>query len=212
MVNISLILKNDLLIIAYFLKKHGWKEANKSTFQRILYFSAALSPIFLPHENWEYFFSNTLFGPYNSDLSVEMSDLQTKEFLNLEERKIYSNRIEERYSISNKGIEMCEKQLFLLRPLKERIIWFDNLVKTLSMYGEEFLSKLVKEDPNIYYQNKMNKKVKIITDDSTENLSKEFFEFLKLHGLENKYKYSNNQDILLLFFDILYQKYKGENM
>ncbi|MFP3681502.1 hypothetical protein SB725_30950, partial [Pseudomonas sp. SIMBA_041] len=69
-----------------------------------------------------------------------------------------------------------------MSTLEKKIIWFSILVKALSIYGEDFLSKLVKEDPNVHYQNAMNKRSKIITDESAENLSKEFFNFIKSKG------------------------------
>ncbi|MCP1312591.1 hypothetical protein [Paenibacillus tyrfis] len=205
----SLVIKNDILIIAYYLKEYGWREVNKSTFQRLLYFSAVLSPIFMPKEEWAYNFANTLFGPYNNELSVEINDLETKGFLVLEERKIYSNRVEDRFTISQYGIDIFEKRLLSIDTLKSKISWFNVLVRTLSLYGEEFLSKLVKEDPNIYYQNEMNRRSRLITDDSSDNLSKEFFEFIKEKGIGEDINLANNQDYLLLFFDVLYQKYKG---
>lgn len=205
----SLIIKNDILIIAYYLREYGWNEVNKSTFQRLLYFSAVLSPIFMPKEEWAYNFSNTLFGPYNNELSLEINDLETKGFLSLVERKVYTNRIEEKFNISQMGIENCEHRIFLLNTLKTKVSWFNVLVKTLSLYGESFLSKLVKEDPNIFYQNEMNKRSKLIINDSSDNLSKEFFEFIKLKGINSDVNLNNNQDYLLLFFDVLYQKYKG---
>lgn len=194
------------------MRKNDWEGANKSAFQRVLYFSAALSPIFLPKEDWAYNFSNTLFGPYNNEISAQMNDLQSKDFLHLEERRIYSNRIEERFTISKRGIEICNERLFKLETLKNKIKWFDILVTALSIYGEDFLSKLVKEDPNIYYQNAKNMKSKLITDESAENLSKEFFEFIKTKGKDElNLELQNDQDYLLLFFDVLYQKYKGGN-
>lgn len=203
-------MKSDLLIIAYFMNENAWNGANKSSFIRLLYFSAALSPIFLPKEDWVYSFSNTLFGPYNNDISVQMNELHGKELFFLEERKIYKNRIEDRYSISNKGIKLCESSLFKLDPLKHKIIWFKILMKTLSIYGEDFLSILAKEDPNVYYQNKLNQRTKLITDESEKNFSKEFFNFIKTKGRnELSLKLKNDQEYLLLFFDVLYRKYKG---
>ncbi|WP_405081758.1 hypothetical protein ACI48J_03800 [Paenibacillus chitinolyticus] len=205
----TLTIKNDLIIMAYYIEKYEWNEVNKSTFQRLLYFSAVLSPIFMPNENWGYIFSNTLFGPYNHELGIEINELETKGFLELKERRIYTNRIEERFTISKLGIDTFEKKLFNIATLRPKILWFNTLVKTLSLYGEEFLVKLVKEDPNIYYQNEMNKRSKLVTDNSSDNLSKEFFQFLKEKGISNDINFSMNQDYLLLFFDVLYQKYKG---
>ncbi|MFP3392015.1 hypothetical protein [Brevibacillus sp. SIMBA_040] len=210
MADTSIVMKNDLLLISYFMDENGWSGANKSSFQRVLYFSAALSPIFLSHEPWAYSFSNTLFGPYNNEVSIQINDLHTRGFLSLEERKVYANRIEERYSISDEGRSICKDRLFLVSTLEKKIIWFSILVKALSIYGEDFLSKLVKEDPNVHYQNAMNKRSKIITDESAENLSKEFFNFIKSKGKSDlNIELSSDQDYLLLFFDVLYQKYKG---
>lgn len=210
MISNDLVIKNDLLIIAYFMDENGWTGANKSSFQRVLYFSAALSPIFLGGVAWTYNFSNTLFGPYNNEVGIQINELNTKDFLVLEDRKIYSNRVEERFSISNKGKETCKNNLFKIKNLENKATWFSILVKVLSIYGEDFLSKLVKEDPNVYYQNEMNKRAKLITDESSENLSKEFFGFIKSKGKSDlNIEFSSDQDYLLLFFDVLYQKYKG---
>lgn len=134
----DLIMKNDLLIIAYNMSEDGWSGANKSTFQRILYFSAALSPIFIPNNIWSYNFSNTLFGPYNNEISVQMNDLHVKGFFELESRKIYATRVEDRYSISDRGKAVCRNNLFLIDTLRSKVAWFNILVKALSIYGEDF--------------------------------------------------------------------------
>jgi len=191
------------------MSKHGWKSANKTTFQRVLYFAAVLSSIFTS-EAWTYNFSNTMFGPYNNDIVDELNDLFVKGFIKLEDRKTYSNRIEERFSINQKGIKLCEETFLKLNPLKSKILWFDIIVKTLSIYGEDFLSKLIKEEPNVYYQNKENKNSRLIIDESSDNLSKEFFSFIKCEGKSRlNIELKNDYDYLLLFFDVLYRKYKG---
>lgn len=211
-VNNELVISNDLIIVAYFMKENGWDGANKSNFQRVLYFSAALSPIFIPQYNWNYIFTNTFFGPYNEKIKNELEKLSVKGILELTERKVYTNRVEERYVITRKGINWCEGTLFRLQPEQPKVNWFKIIIKVLSIYGEEFLSKLIKEDPNIYSQNEINKYAKINTDNSNDNLSKEFFEFLKEKGKGKlNIESQKDEDYLLLFFDILYRKYKGGN-
>lgn len=203
-------INNDLLLVSYFIKKNSWAGASKSSFQRILYFAAVFSSVFLPNDKWIYNFSNTFFGPYNNDISPQLNKLLVQGLLTLEERKVYSNRIEEKYQISDKGIETCEKYLCKIENLNAKIQWINLIIKTLSIYGENFLSKLIKEDPNVFYQNQINKNSKLIIDSSSENFSKEFFEFVKSKGKnELKMELQEDQDYLLLFFDILYRKYKG---
>ena len=85
------------------------------------------------------------------------------------------------------------------------------MVKVLSIYGSEFLVKLIKEDPNVNSLNKINKRSKIVTDDSEDNLSKEFFKFLKNNSIKKNSEITD-EDNLLLFFDVLYRKYKGAQM
>ncbi|WP_025692932.1 hypothetical protein [Paenibacillus zanthoxyli] len=203
-------INNDLLFVSYFMNENGWDSANKSSYQRILYFSAALSPIFIPHEKWAYGFSNTMFGPYNEDISKQLNELFLKGLLNLEERKRYSNRIEERYKISRKGIDRCDSYFFKLHHLKAKVSWLKIIVMTLSIYGESFLSKIIKEDPNVVSQNMDNVYEKIILDDSDNNVTKAFFDFLRSKGQQKLIlEDDSNQEYLLLFFDILYRKYKG---
>lgn len=210
MLSVQHILKNELLFIAYYINQFGWNSANKTTFQRMLYFSAVLSPIFVPGEKWSYTFTNTIFGPYNNEISIQLTELQIRGVLELEERKIISNRVEERYQISAQGIKLCDEVLFKIDTLKEKRNWLKIMVKSLTIYGENFLAKLVKEDPNIYYQNQINQNKRIPTDSSTDNLSKEFFNFIKENGREKfNINLNDDQDYLLLFFDALYRKYKG---
>ncbi len=206
------IINNDLVTVAYFMYENGWDGSNKSNFQRVLYFSAALSPIFIRDYNWNYSFSNTIFGPYNSMIKNELEKLSIKGLLELTERKVYINRVEERYIITSKGKTWCEDLLFRINSENAKIKWFKIIVKVLSIYGENFLSKLIKEDPNVYSQNEINRNARIITDNSEENLSKEFFEFLKEKGKDKlNIESQKDEDYLLLFFDILYRKYKGGN-
>ena len=47
-------LKNDILIVAYFMEKGGWNAVSKTNFQRVLYFAAVLSPAFLKDYEWTY--------------------------------------------------------------------------------------------------------------------------------------------------------------
>jgi hypothetical protein len=203
-------INNDLLFVSYFMNENGWESSNKSTFQRILYLSAALSPIFVPHEKWGYGFSNTIFGPYNDEISKQLNVLFVKGFLSLEERKRYSNRIEERYKISRHGITQCNEIFFNMDHLKSKINWLKIIVKALSIYGEAFISKIIKEDPNIVSQNMSNVYERLNINNSDENITKSFFEYLKSKG-QQKINLENDvdQEYLLLFFDVLYRKYKG---
>jgi|GEM_PF-2896779 len=203
------IVGNDLLIVSYLMKENGWNGSNKSNFQRVLYFAAALSPIFIPEEEWIYSFSNTIFGPYNSIIKKELERLLVKGFIELQDRKILTNRVEERYIITNQGISYCKNLLFKLNTYNKKVNWFKIIVKVLSIYGENFLSKLVKQDPNIYSQNLENRNAKLIISNTSENLSKEFFQFLKEKGQKKvDLGLQKDEDYLLLFFDILYRKYK----
>jgi uncharacterized protein YwgA len=202
---------NDILVISYYLNKNHWENVSKTNYQRILYFSAALSPIFSPNYDWKYYFSNTLFGPYNSEIAESLQRLSAKEFIKVTERKVDSNRVFENYCITNKGIDLCEKILFKVNSESEKYKLFRIMVKVLSIYGSEFLVKLIKEDPNVNSLNKINKRSKIVTDDSEDNLSKEFFKFLKNNSIKKNSEITD-EDNLLLFFDVLYRKYKGAQM
>lgn len=207
----NLTINNDLLLAAYFMKENAWEGVNQTNFHRVLYFSAVLAPVFLEDEEWGYNFFNTLFGPSNITITEQLRDLSAKGFLELVNINVYSNRIEEKYLITNEGREYCDKVLFMLKNKEKRVLWFKIIIKVLSIYGENFLARLIKEEPNLYSQRQENIKAKLNTDNSENNLSKEFFEFLKERGKE---KYRNNslknEDYLLLFFDVLYRKYKEE--
>ena len=203
-------LSTDILFISYFLKKNGWDGASKTSLQRVLYFSAELSTVFLKENKWNYSFSNTMFGPYNYEISNVIDELAAKELLELIERKISVDKVRERYIISEKGIKVCENVLFGIDNELDKRNWFELLVKILTVYGEKFLAKLVKEDPNVIYLDSINSRKKIPNGNSEDNLSKEFYLFLKKTGKE-KFSIDNdsNEEFLLLFFDALYQKYKG---
>jgi uncharacterized protein YwgA len=211
MANENTILKNDIITVSYFLNKNSWPSINKTTYHRILYFAAVLSPIFLPDEEWVYDFSNTFFGPYNKDISEMVTELSNKGLLEVVERKILQNRVEERFVISSSGIKACENVIFKLNINASKVEWFEIIVKTLSIYGESFLSKLIKQDPNVVDLNMINSSRKITIDNSTENISKEFFNFLKAKGVKKLNLDSrHDKEFLLLFFDVLYRKYKGD--
>lgn len=168
-------IKDDILIISYYFSQNEWKSANKVSYQRVLYFSAVLAPIFIKNSKWKYDFSNTLFGPYNNEVSHSLQELYIKGDLELVRRNIYQNRVEESFKISEQGIKKCEMYIFTLEMNKTKKEWFKIIVKALSLYGEAFLSKLVKVDPNVLNMNNINSTGKIVSDDSTENISKEFF-------------------------------------
>ncbi|TPE00967.1 hypothetical protein FJO98_13370 [Enterococcus sp. PF-2] len=210
MSHISNTMKNDILSISYFLEKNNWESTNKVSFQRILYFSSVLSSVFLKDYPWVYDFSNTMFGPYNNEIADSISELHVKGYLNLVERNIYSNRTEESFSISDNGEKQCENIIFRLDSNKDKTKWFEIIVKTLSLYGESFLSKLVKEDPNVMNMKLTNSSGKIISDSTSNNVSREFFLYLKEQGLERvDLQEDDDVGVLLMFFDVLYQKYRG---
>uniref|UniRef100_UPI000AF14438 hypothetical protein n=1 Tax=Clostridium sp. NkU-1 TaxID=1095009 RepID=UPI000AF14438 len=172
-------IKNDLLAIAYYMKKNGWEGISKTNFQRVLYFSAVLSTVFLRNYEWTYAFSNTIFGPRNKDITGELEDLFTKGYLELSDRKVISNRVEEKYVISDMGCDSLEETSFRLNSERSKLKWFEIMVNVLSVYGEEFLSKLVKEDPNVSLMNSMNQSGKIPCADTDDNLTKELYNYLK---------------------------------
>lgn len=203
-------LKNDILIVAYYMDKNGWKAASKTNYQRVLYFAAALSPTFLPEYEWTYSFANTMFGPVNKDLTMELEDLFTKGLLSLTDRRIITNRVEEKYCISPKGKIIVENSIMKLNYESSKILWIETIVKVLSIYEDNFLSKLIKEDPNVSYMNAGNQKTRIPLNDTEDNLSNELMKYLEESGrkklmLEGK----ADEEYLLLFFDLLYRKYKG---
>jgi hypothetical protein len=204
-------LKNDILVVAYFMRKNGWKAASKSNFQRVLYFAAVLSPTFLSNYEWSYSFANTFFGPVNRDLTAELEDLFAKGLLESIDRKIMLNRVEEKFLISNLGISVVENQFMKLDSILAKIKWLETIVKVLSIYEDNFISKLIKEDPNISFMNSGNQKRTIPIDDSKDNLSNELYKYLEELGkIELNLEKEADEEYLLLFFDLLYRKYKEE--
>lgn len=203
-------LKNDILIVAYYMDKNGWKAASKTNFQRVLYFAAVLSPTFLPNYEWAYSFANTMFGPINKDLTTELEELFAKGLLSLSDRKIITNRVEEKYCISQQGKLVVENSIMKLNYESSKILWIEVIVKVLSIYENNFLSKLIKEDPNIAYMNEGNQKTRIPMDNTEDNLSNELLKYLEENGRKKlKLEGEADEEYLLLFFDLLYRKYKG---
>lgn len=203
-------LKNDILIVAYFVGKEGGNAISKTNFQRILYFAAVLSPTFLKDYEWTYNFYNTMYGPINKDLTVELEELFAKGLLELKERKIISNRVEEKYMISTRGEETVEQQVMKLNHMIPKILWLKTIVKVLTIYEDSFLSKLIKEDPTLSFMNSGNQKTKIPTSDTEDNISNELIKYLEENG-RKKFSLERDADeeYLLLFFDLLYRRYKG---
>lgn len=203
-------LKNDILITAYYMECNGWKSVSKTNFQRVLYFAAELSPAFLKDYEWTYSFANTMYGPANKDLTAELEELFTKELLLLEDRKIIPNRVEEKYSISPKGKFVVENSIMKLEYQTSKRLWLETIVKVLTIYEDNFLSKLIKEDPNVSFMNAGNQKTKIPIGNTADNLSKELIKYLEENG-RKKFELEGKADeeCLLLFFDLLYRKYKG---
>lgn len=203
-------LKNDILIVAYFMSKNGWSAASKTNFQRVLYFSAVLSPSVLPEYEWPYSFANTIFGPINRDLTSELEELYAKGLLELFDRKIVANRVEEKYCISKQGIQIVNDTIMRLYSEESKILWFETIVKVLSLYEDNFLSKLIKEDPNISYMNNGNQKTKINIENKEGNLSNELLLYLENTGkTKMQLEDTADEEYLMLFFDLLYRKYKG---
>lgn len=202
------IMKNDILIASYFMNKYGWKDVYKSNFQRVLYFATVLAPVFLKDYNWGYDFYNTIFGPYNNEIKEYIGKLSTKGLIKKSETRIYSNRTVVKYNITIKGIESCEKVLFRINDINSRIKWFEIIIKVLSIYGNDFMSRLVKQEPNIVEQGESNFRTRLVTDNSDENMSKMLYDFLKSRGKE-KFSIDQNSDEenILLFFEVLYRKY-----
>ncbi|MGB4661115.1 MAG: hypothetical protein WBI07_18230 [Mobilitalea sp.] len=203
-------LKNDILIVAYFMSKNGWNAASKTNFQRILYFAAVLSPTVLPDYEWPYGFANTMYGPVNRDLTSELEELFAKGLLELYDRKIVANRVEEKYCISEQGDNTVKNSIMQLYSEASKILWLETMVKVLSLYEDNFLSKLIKEDPNISYMNNGNQKSKISIENKEDNLSNELLKYLETTGkAKMQLEKPADEEYLMLFFDLLYRKYKG---
>lgn len=202
-------LKNDILIVAYYMEKEGWSAVRKTNFQRVLYFAAVLSPTFLKDYEWKYSFYYTLYGPVTKDLTAELDELFAKGLLSLADRKIIPNRVEEKYVISLQGKKVVE-DLMKLNYETSKILWLETIVKVLTIYEDNFLSKLIKEDPNVSFMNSGNQKTKIPINDTEDNLSNELVKYLEENG-KTKLRLDGKADeeYLLLFFDLLYRKYKG---
>lgn len=202
-------LKNDILIVAYYMEKEGWSAVSKTNFQRVLYFAATLSPAFLKDYEWEYSFYNTMHGPVTRDLTTELDELFIKELLLLADRKIIPNRVEEKYVISSQGKKVVEN-LMKLNCETSKILWLETIVKVLTIYEDNFLSKLIKEDPNVSFMNSGNQKTKIPTNNTEDNLSNKLVKYLEESGKTKlKLEGKADEEYLLLFFDLLYRKYKG---
>ena len=201
-------LKNDIIAISYYANQNDWKNISKTNYQRILYFSAVLAPIFAPNTNWSYGFNNTIFGPYNTEITDSLKELNVKDLITEVNRAIHVNKVYTDYVISKKGIDLFENKLYKIESEQAKYKWFSIVVKVLSIYGSDFMVKLIKNDPNVVFQDENRLQEKLVIDNTSDNLSKEFFMYIKGNNLATE----NNlvdEDILLVFFDILYRKYKG---
>lgn len=151
-----------------------------------------------------------MYGPINKDLTTELEELFAKGLLSLVNRKITSNRVEEKYVISIQGKRIVENHIMKLEYEISKILWLETIVKVLTIYEDNFLSKLIKEDPNVSYMNSGNQKTKIPTNNTEDNLSNELVKYLEENGREKlSLERKADEEYLLLFFDLLYRKYKG---
>lgn len=125
-----------------------------------------------------------MYGPINKDLTTDLEELFAKGLLSLVNRKITSNRVEEKYVISIQGKRIVENHIMKLEYEISKILWLETIVKVLTIYEDNFLSKLIKEDPNVSYMNSGNQKTKIPTNNTEDNLSNELVKYLEENGRE----------------------------
>ena len=142
-----------------------------------------------------------MYGPINKDLTTDIEELFAKGLLSLVNRKITSNRVEEKYVISIQGKRIVENHIMKLEYEISKILWLETIVKVLTIYEDNFLSKLIKEDPNVSYMNSGNQKTKIPTNNTEDNLSNELVKYLEENGREKlSLERKADEEYLLLFF------------
>lgn len=203
-------IKDDIVLISKIVKDENWDGLTLRDFQMILYLGATLSSVFLVNEEWGYSFRNVHEMAYNSDLSDLLDEMASKQIVDRVSIVVYDEDLLEKYTILDSGIEIYNNIVEFNINIERRIRWLRILAKNLSIYGSSFLPKFMHVDPNIV---SLGIEESIIdTSDSENNLTKDFFDFLKERGIkEFKLKNKKDEDFLMLFFKVQYETYtKGE--
>src|SRR2546425_11087431 len=112
---------NDVLFVMSAGSSFGWSPLNRTSFQKILYLCAALSPII--DMNWGYDFTNAPYGPFNSDIHLA-SDLlvhrRLAEFRAVTVQK--DSKIRATYRITERGATEVDL-ICRLQEEKNRLQW-----------------------------------------------------------------------------------------
>jgi uncharacterized protein YwgA len=192
---------NDALFALYAAHELGWSHLNRTNFQKILYFCAALSP--LVDVEWGYEFTNAPYGPFNSEVSQAPDRLVVRygyaEVVNVTVQKDSKMRAD--YQITERGKQQVERITKLKRERK-RADWIFLVIKILDIYGSRIITKLAYREPTFSKVRKQNQKT--INLSVNENRSIELLDEL---AAELEREHSITLDTLaskvIVYFDFL---------
>jgi hypothetical protein len=195
------VFRNDVLFSLYAADKLKWPALGRTHLQRILYLCAVLSS--LSDTDWGYEFSNTPFGPFNSEISKAPNDLVYQRYIDAVTVVVQrDSRMKASYQITGAGVQRVQT-IGSLRLERQRLDWISSVMEILTVYGPAVTNKLAYLEPTLTRMKLENRKGTI--DLSLEdNQSMQLLNRLK-EELKRKYEVNLVTPVanLILFFDYL---------
>lgn len=146
---------NDVLFVLYSGNSLEWIDLNRTNFQKILYLSAALSP--LVKIDWGYEFTNAPYGPFNREIYRASDRLKHYGYADVTELLIQKDsKMRISYKITEKGRAEVNS-IRRLRKEQDRLLWISTVMKVLDIYGPTVITKLAYKEPTFSKMRKENK-------------------------------------------------------
>jgi hypothetical protein len=192
---------NDVLFVLKAGSSLGWSTVHRTGFQKILYLSAALSP--LVKMNWGYDFTNAPYGPFNREIHLASDLLVHRQLAVFSDVRIQRDaKIRAAYTITEKGLAEVET-ICMLDEERERLEWITLIMEVLDIYGVPLITKLAYQEPTFSLMRRQNKGGAIDLSPS-ENRSIKLLERIT-ESLKQDFAIYVDTDVsrLILFFDYL---------
>ena len=99
---------NDVLFALYAAESLGWPDLNRTNFQKILFFCAALAPS--AKIEWGYRFTNAAYGPFNKDIHQATDVLVPYGFVEVTDLTLQKDsKLRARYRITPRGMREVDR-------------------------------------------------------------------------------------------------------
>jgi len=195
------VILTDVLFSLYATDKLKWPALARTHFQRLLYLCAALSA--LSNTEWGYEFSNSLYGPFNGQVSSAADELVHRGYAEaLDVRVLRNSKMKANFRITESGRRNVEF-ISNLKQERQRLGWIETVSGILNIYGPAVMSKLAYFEPT-FIRMKQENRIGPIDLSIEENQSIQL-----LHRLSDELKktYSIHLDTptsnLIFYFDYM---------